>query len=94
MMKNRAQKAGRLNAPSGNLDNKWIVFHGLVWRELDRSVGERIGTIQSFKGLEADVVILCGIDGKLPGCSPANRYVGATRARVMLHVIKQREVRV
>ncbi len=54
----------------------------------------RIGTIRSFKGLGADVVILCGIDGKLPGCSPANLYVGATRARVLLQVIKQRESRV
>ncbi len=53
----------------------------------------RIGTIQSFKGLESDVVILCGIDGKLPGCSPANLYVGAMRARVMLYVIRQRKAR-
>lgn len=52
----------------------------------------RFGTIHSFKGLEADVVILCGIDGKLPGCSPATLYVGATRARVMLQVIRQKEV--
>lgn len=49
----------------------------------------RIGTIQSFKGLEADVVILCGIDGHLPACSHANLYVGATRARSMLYVIHQ-----
>jgi hypothetical protein len=49
----------------------------------------RIGTIQSFKGLEADVVILCGIDGHLPACSPANLYVGATRARSMLYVMHQ-----
>jgi len=54
----------------------------------------RFGTIHSFKGLEADVVILCGIDGKLPGCSPATLYVGATRARVMLQVIRQKEARV
>lgn len=47
----------------------------------------RIGTIQAFKGLEADVVILCGIDGHLPACSPANLYVGATRARSMLYVM-------
>jgi len=40
--------------------------------------------------MEADVVILSGIDGKLPGCSPANLYVGATRARVMLQVIRQK----
>jgi hypothetical protein len=39
-------------------------------------------------------VILCGIDGKLPGCSPANLYVGAARARVMLQVIRQRDARV
>ena len=49
----------------------------------------RIGTIQAFKGLEADVIILCGLDGHLPACSPANLYVGATRARAMLVVIKQ-----
>jgi superfamily I DNA/RNA helicase len=47
----------------------------------------RIGTIQSFKGLEADVVILCGIDGYLPACSPTNLFVGATRARSMLYVV-------
>lgn len=52
----------------------------------------RIGTIQAFKGLEADVVILCGLDGKLPACNPANLYVGATRARAMLVVIKQKDV--
>lgn len=51
----------------------------------------RVGTIQAFKGLEADVVILCGIDGHLPACSPANLYVGATRARVLLQVISQRD---
>lgn len=49
----------------------------------------RIGTIQSFKGLEADVVILCGIDGHQPACSPTNLYVGATRARSMLYVMHQ-----
>jgi hypothetical protein len=46
-----------------------------------------VGTIQAFKGLESDVVILCGIDGHLPACRPENRYVGATRARSMLYVI-------
>ena len=49
----------------------------------------RIGTIQGFKGLEADVVILCGIDGHLPACRPSNLYVGATRARSMLYVIHE-----
>ncbi len=51
----------------------------------------RFGTIQAFKGLEADVVILCGIDGKLPACSPATLYVGATRARAMLQVIQKKQ---
>jgi superfamily I DNA/RNA helicase len=54
----------------------------------------RIGTIHAFKGLEADVVILCGIDGKQPGCSPANLYVGATRARAMLYVIHHNTMRI
>lgn len=47
----------------------------------------RVGTIQTFKGLEADVVILCGIDGQLPACKPANLYVGASRARSMLYLL-------
>lgn len=50
-----------------------------------------VGTIQAFKGLEADVVILCGIDGHLPACNPANLYVGATRARSMLFVIRHKD---
>jgi len=52
----------------------------------------RVGTIQSFKGLEADVVILCGIDGQLPACKPANLYVGASRARLMLYVLHQKDI--
>lgn len=51
----------------------------------------RIGTIQAFKGLEADVVVLFGIDGGSHACRPANFYVGATRARAMLWVVKKRE---
>jgi hypothetical protein len=54
----------------------------------------RIGTIQSFKGLEADVVILCGIDGHQPACSPTNLYVGATRARSMLYVMHQEKTHI
>lgn len=51
----------------------------------------RVGTIQAFKGLEADVVILCGVDGHLPACKPANLYVGASRARSLLYVLCQSE---
>ena len=50
----------------------------------------RVGTIQAFKGLEADAVILCGIDGKLRACKPANLYVGASRARSMLFLLHER----
>ena len=46
----------------------------------------RVGTIQGFKGLEADVVILVGIDGHCMR-HPANLYVGASRARAALYVL-------
>jgi superfamily I DNA and/or RNA helicase len=46
-----------------------------------------VGTIQAFKGREADVVILCGVDGKLRACKPANLYVGASRARSLLYLL-------
>jgi len=79
---------------SSHLDLKDLVekegiFTASLQIQNDKKV--RIGTIQAFKGLEADVIILCGIDGKLPGCSPANLYVGATRARSILQVIKQKD---
>ena len=45
-----------------------------------------MGTIQSFKGLEADVVVLVGIDGRSMR-RPANLYVGASRARAALYVL-------
>ena len=47
----------------------------------------RLGTIHAFKGLEADVVILAGIDGSSRACAPPNLYVGASRARSMLYVL-------
>jgi len=43
----------------------------------------RIGTIQGFKGLEADVVIVAGLDRKA-GQHPEWLYVGASRARAAL----------
>ncbi len=46
----------------------------------------RVGTIQGFKGLEADVVILAGIDERCQR-HPATLYVGASRARAMLYVL-------
>lgn len=46
----------------------------------------RVGTIHGFKGLEADVVILVGLDQKIKH-HPEWLYVGATRARAGLFVL-------
>ena len=43
----------------------------------------RVGTIQGFKGLESDVIILAGIDQRCLR-NPATLYVGASRARALL----------
>jgi len=43
----------------------------------------RVGTIQGFKGLESDVIILAGIDQRCMR-HPATLYVGASRARALL----------
>ncbi|MBF0420050.1 MAG: DUF2075 domain-containing protein [Magnetococcales bacterium] len=47
----------------------------------------RYGTLQAFKGLEADMVILVEVDTSPKACSPANLHVGATRARSLLYVL-------
>lgn len=46
----------------------------------------RVGTVQGFKGLESDVVVLAGIDQRCMR-HPANLYVGASRARAALYVL-------
>lgn len=46
----------------------------------------RVGTIQGFKGLEADVVILVGLDVGVTK-HPETLYVGASRARAALYVL-------
>lgn len=46
----------------------------------------RVGTIQGFKGLAVDVVILVGIDSRCMQ-HPATLYVGASRARAALFVL-------
>lgn len=48
----------------------------------------RVGTIQGFKGLEADVVILVGLDAGATKY-PETLYVGASRARAALYVLTQ-----
>src|SRR5690554_4787392 len=46
----------------------------------------RFSTIRSFKGLEADVVLLIGIRPDSPVCSRPDLYVGGSRARYILHI--------
>ena len=44
------------------------------------------GTIASFKGLEADVLILADIDPNDERCNRNARYVAASRAKLRLYV--------
>ena len=50
----------------------------------------RVGTIQGFKGLEADVVILVGIDANAAK-HPDWLYIGASRARAVLYLLALEE---
>ncbi len=52
-----------------------------------------VATVSAFKGLENDIIVLCGLEG-LESLSPDRepwgesiRYVGATRSRSQLHVV-------
>lgn len=55
------------------------------------SIGKiRAGTIQGFKGLEADVVILVGIDANAAKHSDW-LYIGASRARAVLYLLALEE---
>jgi len=47
----------------------------------------RYATPGRFKGLEADVVLLCDVDGEGPRCSNRSLYVAASRARHRLYVL-------
>jgi ATP-dependent exoDNAse (exonuclease V) beta subunit len=48
----------------------------------------RVATIHRYKGLEAPVVVLCEIDGRVEEADLAPLlYVGATRARAHLVVV-------
>lgn len=48
--------------------------------------GIRFSTIRSFKGLESDVVFIIGVRKNRYVCSPADIYVGGTRARYLLKI--------
>jgi Nuclease-related domain/AAA domain len=47
----------------------------------------RFSTLKRFKGLEADVVIFCDVDGKPPTCSKFDQYVSMSRAKHLLFVL-------
>jgi hypothetical protein len=53
----------------------------------------RFSTVQGFKGLEADAVLLIDIDDLASGGAAASTYVGASRARALLSVFLSTSVR-
>ena len=48
----------------------------------------RFSTLHRFKGLEADVVIVCDVKPDAEGCSPKHLYVATSRARHLLAVFQ------
>ena len=48
----------------------------------------RYATPHRFKGLEADVVLMCDVDGDGRACSKRNLYVAASRAKHRLYVFE------
>jgi superfamily I DNA/RNA helicase len=58
------------------------------------SVGAlRYSTVQRFKGLESEVVLLVDVDGHRNACSNVNLHVAASRARHRLYVFAHKEAR-
>lgn len=49
----------------------------------------RFVSLRRFKGLEADAVILCDVEEGTPYCSPNDLYVGTSRARHVLVIIRK-----
>ena len=49
--------------------------------------GIRFATIRSFKGLEADIVLLIGLQEGKQNCTSTDIYVGASRARFLLYLL-------
>lgn len=47
--------------------------------------------LKRFKGLEADVVIFCDMDGKFPIHNPLDQYVAVSRAKHLLYVVHDRD---
>ncbi len=53
----------------------------------------RYATPHRFRGLEADVVMLCDVDGNPMSCAARNLYVAASRAKNRLYVFQSRQSR-
>ncbi|MDP3057968.1 MAG: hypothetical protein Q8N36_00690, partial [bacterium] len=56
----------------------------------EQKYGLQFSTIRSFKGLEADVVFLIGLK-QSKVCTPADVYVGASRAKFLLYMFCHEE---
>jgi hypothetical protein len=64
----------------------WIVAIAPNPPYINPPYGRRVGTLQGFKGLEADVIILVGLDDQATS-HPEWLYVGASRAKVALYAL-------
>lgn len=64
------------------------------WKIYDLTKGRQDGiafsTIRAFKGLESDVVLLIGVRKFSKVCTPADIYVGGTRARFILKIFHRK----
>lgn len=47
----------------------------------------RFSTLHRFKGLEADVIIFCDVDGSRPSCDLYHQYVSMSRAKHLLYIL-------
>tara|TARA_R110002096_G_scaffold436086_1_gene667160 strand:+ start:50431 stop:51717 length:1287 start_codon:yes stop_codon:yes gene_type:complete len=79
----RARKASAL-AKAGKLGN----FELIALDEKPSNTEIRFASLQRFKGLEADAVIVCDVDDRSSGSSAAHLYVGTSRARHVLAVLR------
>jgi len=84
-----------VSARSAQASPVWRARHlgNLTLVEFPQRPGARevaFASLQRFKGLEADVVILCDLKEGDAGSSPTHLYVGASRARHVLFVAKYR----
>jgi hypothetical protein len=83
---NRKEKS---SLQHGNQIGSW----NIVNMRDSNDYGIRFSTIRAFKGLEADVVFLIGLQPNSKVCTPADIYVGGTRARFLLKIFHHEEWR-